>query len=94
LLAWLRLTTSSSARFGAASPYLFVRKIPYVIQWLTFAFDVRRSKCISRKQKAAGSAQPPISCVAQLSCDAQAQNYFFFFAFFFFAFFAMVELLC
>jgi hypothetical protein len=28
------------------------------------------------------------------SYDAQAQNYFFFFAFFFFAFFAMVELLC
>ena len=50
------------------------------------------SKCISRKQKAAGHVQPPISCVA--SCDAQAQNYFFFFAFFFFAFFAIVELLC
>jgi hypothetical protein len=37
LLSWLRLATSSSARFGAASPYLFVRKIPYVIasgaQW-------------------------------------------------------------
>jgi hypothetical protein len=31
LLSWLRLATSSSARFGAASPYLFVRKIPYVI---------------------------------------------------------------
>ena len=27
LLSWLRLATSSSARFGAASPYLFVRKI-------------------------------------------------------------------
>jgi hypothetical protein len=50
------------------------------------------SKCISRKQKAAGHVQPPISCVA--SCDAQGQNYFFFFAFFFFAFFAIVELLC
>jgi hypothetical protein len=32
LLSWLRLATSSSARFGAASPYLFVRKIPYVIR--------------------------------------------------------------
>jgi hypothetical protein len=31
LLAWLRLATSSSARFGAASPYLTVRKILYVI---------------------------------------------------------------
>ena len=29
--SWLRLATTSSARFGAASPYLFVRKIPYVI---------------------------------------------------------------
>jgi hypothetical protein len=29
-----------------------------------------------------------------LGYDAQAHNYFFFFAFFFFAFFAMVELLC
>jgi hypothetical protein len=28
------------------------------------------------------------------SYDAQAKNYFFFFAFFFFAFFAMMELLC
>jgi hypothetical protein len=45
------------------------------------------SKCISRKQKAAGHVQPPISCVA--SRDAQAQDYFFFFAFFFFAFLAM-----
>ena len=32
LLSWLRLATTSSARFGAASPYLFVRKIPYVIE--------------------------------------------------------------
>ena len=31
MLAWLRLATSSSARFGAASPYLIVRKIPYLI---------------------------------------------------------------
>jgi hypothetical protein len=49
---------------------------------------------MSRKQKAAGCVQPPISCVGLKSYDAQAQNYFFFFAFFFFAFFAMVELLC
>jgi hypothetical protein len=27
----LRLATSSSARFGGRQPYLFVRKIPYVI---------------------------------------------------------------
>ena len=50
------------------------------------------SRCLSGKQKAAGHVQPPISCVA--SCDAQAQDYFFFFAFFFFAFLAMSELLC
>jgi hypothetical protein len=31
LLSSLRLATTSSARFQAASPYLFVRKIPYVI---------------------------------------------------------------
>ena len=31
LLSWLHLATTSSARFRAASPYLFVRKIPYVI---------------------------------------------------------------
>jgi hypothetical protein len=30
-LRWLRLATSGSTRFGAASPYLFVRKILYVI---------------------------------------------------------------
>ena len=30
-LTWLRLATSSSARFGGRQPYLFVRKIPYVI---------------------------------------------------------------
>ena len=30
-LAWLRLATSKSARFGADSPCLFVRKILYVI---------------------------------------------------------------
>jgi hypothetical protein len=32
LLSWLRLATTSSARFGAAGPYLFVRKILYVIR--------------------------------------------------------------
>jgi hypothetical protein len=42
LLSWLRLATTSSARFEAASPYLFVRKIPYVIdrqraEWILFA---------------------------------------------------------
>jgi hypothetical protein len=31
LLAWLRLATSKSARFGAASPYSIVRNILYVI---------------------------------------------------------------
>jgi hypothetical protein len=30
-LTWLRLATSSSVRFGGRQPYLFVRKIPYVI---------------------------------------------------------------
>jgi hypothetical protein len=30
-LPWLGLATSSSARFGAASPYLIVRNILYVI---------------------------------------------------------------
>ena len=34
------------------------------------------------------------SHASHLKCNAQAQNYFFFFAFFFFAFFAMSELLC
>jgi hypothetical protein len=31
-MTWLRLATSSSARFGSRQPYLFVRKIPYVIR--------------------------------------------------------------
>ena len=31
LLAWLRLATSSSARFGGRQPYPIVRNIPYVI---------------------------------------------------------------
>jgi hypothetical protein len=39
LLSWLRLATSSSARFGAASPYLFVRKIPYVINLVARAIE-------------------------------------------------------
>ena len=30
-LTWLRLATSSSAKFEGRQPYLFVRKIPYVI---------------------------------------------------------------
>jgi hypothetical protein len=30
-LTWLRFATSSSARFKGRQPYLFVRKIPYVI---------------------------------------------------------------
>ena len=32
-LAWLRLATSSSAKFGSRQPQQFVRKIPYVIFW-------------------------------------------------------------
>jgi hypothetical protein len=44
-------------------------------------------------QKAAGSVQPPNSCVAlevATPTDVEARNYFFFFfAFFFFAFLAM-----
>ena len=35
-LTWLRLATSSSARFGAAQPYLIVRKILYVIMALAW----------------------------------------------------------
>jgi hypothetical protein len=31
LLTWLRLATSSSARFGGRQPYPIVRNIPYVI---------------------------------------------------------------
>jgi len=60
----------------------------------------RQGKCISRKRKSAGQAKGGRTCPAAnlvrrtQSCDAQAQNYFFFFAFFFFAFFAMTELLC
>jgi transposase-like protein len=37
-LTWLRLATSSSARFGGRQPYLFVRKIPYVIVEETLAY--------------------------------------------------------
>lgn len=32
LLSWLRIATSSSARFGHRQAYLFERKIPYVIE--------------------------------------------------------------
>jgi hypothetical protein len=67
---------------------------------MAFGIASRQGKCISRERKAAGQAKGGRTCPAAdlvrrtQSCDAQAQNYFFFFAFFFFAFFAMTELLC
>ncbi len=44
--------------------------------------------------QAKGGWTCPAADLVRRGCDAQAQDYFFFFAFFFFAFFAIVELLC
>jgi hypothetical protein len=44
--------------------------------------------------QAKGGWTCPAAHLVRRGCDAQAEDYFFFFAFFFFAFFAMLELLC
>ena len=55
----IRLATSSSARFGAASPYLFVRKILYVIQHARSGWTVDAIHFgASRRRKAVQGPRP------------------------------------
>src|SRR5262249_26784329 len=48
LLFWLRLATTSSARFGAAQPYSIVRKILYVISTKARKAGMLRTQIILR----------------------------------------------
>jgi hypothetical protein len=47
----LRLATSSSARFGGRQPYLFVRKIPYVIPPHTTALPLIPDVALFRSKR-------------------------------------------
>jgi hypothetical protein len=63
LLTWLRLATSSPARFGGRQPYSIVRNIPYVIPYsivrnIPYVIRTQRQCCIAALEVAGQLGSP------------------------------------